>query len=149
MAHDIQIVTEAELRAILPLDLMVVDVIEAANKGETQLVRDIFDGSDAADEVVASSTFIGAQRPASQEKLEGEDDKAVAALPAGERVWPITISYFDKKLKAGAESLPLYEASFLMYESGLSRDLVMRYPDYSLKGVLVGLEMLEQPQCTK
>ena len=30
MAHDIQIVTEAELRAILPLDLMVVDVIEAA-----------------------------------------------------------------------------------------------------------------------
>ncbi len=139
---------ELKLSPSIFLSTHLVDVIDAAKKGETQLIRDIFDGSDAADEVVASSTFIGTGRPAAK-IMPGEDEKAAAALPAGETVWPVTVSYFDRKLKNSAESLPLYEASFLMYENGVSRDLVMRYPDYSLKGVLVGFEMLERPQCAK
>lgn len=61
--------------------------------------------------------------------------------------WPVTISYFKRSAGSSGEGLPLYEASFLLYESGISRRLVMRYPDYSLKADLQKLELLEKTSC--
>ena len=48
----------------------------------------------------------------------------------------MTISYFEGDPGSTAEALPAYEASFLLYANGISRNLVMRYPDYSLTGEL-------------
>ena len=122
-----------------------IDVISAAEHGENLLRRDIFDGSDGADEVVASSTFIG-QPKVIEKPFEGESVAALAPLENHE-AWPVTVSYFDKGTGATAKSVPTYEASFLLYSNGISRRLVMRYPDYSLEGELTSLQMLDRQPC--
>lgn len=124
-----------------------VQVIEHARKGDLLVKRAIFDGSEGADEVVTSSTVVGAPRTVS-ETLPGEKAEAVRPV-ANEKAWPITISYFDADPGRSAEALPNYEASFLLYPNGVSRKLVMRYPDYSLTGELTGLEMLKRTSCKK
>ncbi|GAG26312.1 unnamed protein product, partial [marine sediment metagenome] len=44
---------------------------------------------------------------------------------------------------------PIFESSFLLFENGVSSDLIMRYPDYSLTGKLSKLEMFENTPCQK
>lgn len=122
-----------------------IDVIERAAKGETLIRAPVFDGSEGADEVVMSSTFVGASREFAS-LGEGEKDAAIAQL-AGMAAWPVTISYFEGDPGKTAEALPSYEASFLLYANGVSRRLVMRYPDYALAGELTSLEMLKQQPC--
>jgi len=124
-----------------------VDMINAAQAGEQLIKRDIFDGSDDADEVVASSTFIGAEK-IENEPIAGETAGAIAPLK-DMKAWPVNVSYFSKDLGASAEAVPLYEASFMLYANGVSRELTMRYPDYSLTGHLTSLEMLPVEACDK
>lgn len=122
-----------------------IDIIDAAKAGKQLVRRDVFDGSDKADEVVTSSAFIGVARKA-PEPFEGETDKAIEPLKDVE-AWPVTISYFEKGVGQTAESVPVYEASFLLYENGISRKLTMRYPDYTMKGELTSLEFLDRTAC--
>jgi hypothetical protein len=138
---------ELNLAPSIFISTHLIDVIEAARRGETLLRRDIFDGSDGADEVVASATFIGLPKVVDK-AFDGEAEAALAPV-SRDSAWPVTVSYFDKLTGATAESTPTYEASFLLYPNGISRRLVMRYPDYSLEGELTSLEMLERQPCKK
>ncbi|MCB1462466.1 MAG: cell envelope integrity EipB family protein [Nitratireductor sp.] len=136
---------DLELPPAIFISTHLIDIIGAAKDGEQLLKRDVFDGSDEADEVVASTTFIGEGKVVS-EPLEGENAESVAMLE-GQKTWPVTISYFEKGVGNAAESLPIYEASFLLYDNGISRKLTMRYPDYALTGDLTSLEMLKKVPC--
>ncbi len=122
-----------------------VDLIEQAQQGEQFVRNSVYDGSDDADEVVASSSVIGKAK-IFDEVLSGETTDAVEKLKTDE-AWPVTISYYDKKADASAENLPIYEASFLLYGNGVSRKLLLRYPDYALAGQLSSLEILESDDC--
>ena len=124
-----------------------IDVIDAAERGERLIKRDVFDGSDAADEVVASSAFIGDPK-VMNDPIKGETAKAVVPLK-DQSAWPVTISYFKKDQGHTSEALPVYEASFLLYKNGISRDMTMRYPEYALTGQLTSLELLDQTPCKK
>ena len=48
----------------------------------------------------------------------------------------------------GGEELPEYRISFKLHENGLTRDLVMDYGDFSMKGKLVDLKTFDQPPQT-
>ncbi len=122
-----------------------IDVIEKAKAGESLVRAQVFDGSEGADEVVLSSTFVGAAK-LTEKPLEGETPEALDKLK-GLKAWPVTISYFEGDPGKSAEVVPSYEASFLLYPNGVSRHLVMRYPDYSLVGELTSLEMLNAVPC--
>jgi hypothetical protein len=122
-----------------------VEVLRAAESGETLVKSDIFDGSDKADEIVASSTFIGAAKLAPK-PFDGESAASIGPLE-NLKAWPVTVSYFEKTSQASAETTPMYQASFLLYPNGISRRLIMRYPDYSLTGNLASLEMLPKEPC--
>jgi hypothetical protein len=141
----------AERDLVLPeayfISTHLIKVIEQARAGEKFVRAPIFDGSENADEIVMSSTVIGdpAKFP---EAGEGEAADAVAKL-ADMEAWPVTISYFEGNPDKTGESLPSYEASFLLYPNGVSRRLVMRYPDYSLEGKLTSFELLEHIPCTQ
>lgn len=124
-----------------------VTVIELARKGEKFVHMPIFDGSQDADQTVASSTVIGDPR-AVPLPVNGETADAVRPI-ANDEAWPVTISYFEGEPGNTAEALPAYEASFLLYANGISRNLVMRYPDYSLTGELSNLELLKPSPCVK
>lgn len=122
-----------------------VDLIGKAQKGEQFVYNNVYDGSDDADEVVSSSSVIGSAK-IFDEVLAGETKTAVEKLKTNE-AWPVTISYYDKKADASSESLPIYEASFLLYGNGVSRKLILRYPDYALTGQLSSLEILDANDC--
>ena len=79
--------------------------------------------------------------------LPGEKTEAIEEL-ADDPAWPVTIGYFKQNRTDSTEQTPVYEVSFLLYEGGISRKLVMRYPDYSLRGSLVSLEFLDDGDCS-
>ena len=137
---------DLELPPAVFISTHLIDIIDAAKKGQQLLKRDVFDGSDDADKVVASSAFIGSPKKADK-AFDGETEKAIEKIKDNE-AWPVTISYFDKGAGHTSESIPVYEASFLLYENGISRKLTMRYPDYTMKGELTSLEFLDNKPCT-
>jgi len=102
-------------------------------------------GSGKGDEVMASTSVIGNSKSI-PDTLKGEKT-GVSSHFDGQSAWPITISYFKRNTDNTGEGLPMYEASFLLYESGISRKLVMSYPDYSLRADLQELEILEKVAC--
>lgn len=124
-----------------------VDLLDKARRSERFVRTDLFDGSDAADEVVATTSVIAASRIIDG-KLEGEGDGPGDTL-SGLRSWPVTMSYFDKDVGRTGEHVPVYEASFLLYENGVTRKLVMRYPDYSLKAHMQELELFAVSPCER
>lgn len=134
-----------ELEAAAFISTHMMELLEAAGQGKQFVRRDVFDGSDDADEVVRTSAVIGIVSTGSA-PVEGENADAVAKIE-DRQAWPVNVSYFEKNLSAASESLPVYEASFLLYENGISRHLVMRYSDYALKGELASLELLDPEPC--
>ncbi len=123
-----------------------VSLIEAAKTGEVFVTADIFDGSGDGDKVLASTSVIGKPRVL-ESTLEDEEVSLPQSLSQAE-AWPVTISYFDKNITNKSESLPVYETSFMLYENGISRQVHMRYPEYTLKAELSKIEILESTTCT-
>jgi hypothetical protein len=125
-----------------------ISLIENAGQGVQFVKQMIYDGSEDADEVVNSSAVIGT--PAVYDALLPDEVADAVDSLRDRRAWPVTVSYFDRQSDATAtERLPSYEASFLLYENGISRNLTMRYDDYSLSGQLSALEMLPNENCDK
>jgi hypothetical protein len=61
-----------------------------------------------------------------------------------ERRWPVSMAYYEL---ATQSDTPKFEASFLLGEDGVLRDLVLDYGDFKLKGELEQLDLLERPDC--
>ncbi len=118
-----------------------ITLIEKALKGENFFQSHLFDGSDDGKEVMLTSNIIGAARIADKDRDEA---RAVGTLNS-QPVWPVTISYFDETEKG--DGLPVYRIAFKLYENGVTRDLVMDYGEFSLKGTLTSLELFDARQC--
>ncbi len=124
-----------------------VAILGEAEKGRNFVSHTIFDGGGEADHVVDSTAVIGKTRVV-EDLFDGETGKQLERLrdaPA----WPVTLSYFDTRKNTTAEAVPTYEATFLLYANGVSRNLTMRYPDYALKATLAELEFLESGECNQ
>ena len=117
------------------------DVINRAEKGEHFFEARVFDGSDNGDKTLFTSTVMGS--PISQ--TSDDSDAANAGKLKAEKTWPVTIAYFDDA--TGTDGTPTYRMSFKLYANGVSRDLLMDYGDFSLKGTLVKLDFLPESSC--
>ena len=121
-------------------------LIDAANAEESIVAAKLFDGSDKGDELVDTTAIIGKKR-AEVIQVEGEPEQ-VSQLFKQQSAWPISVSYFSTAPSSEqGEKLPIYQVSFIMHESGVSRDLKMLYDDYALKGDLKQIEFLEKSSC--
>lgn len=112
------------------------ELLSRAQKGDTFYQTTIFDGSDEANKVMATTAVIGKGQvlPADNEtKIMGD----VAKLES----WPVTVAYFDDE--ESDEGLPVYRVNFKLYRNGVTRDLNMDYGEFSMKGTLVNLEMFK------
>ena len=136
---------ELDLAKAMFVSTHLVQVIEEAKAGRHFFQKDIFDGSGKGDEVMATTSVIGNPKTFAK-PLKGEKDSVVKKFD-GQTAWPVTISYFKHSTDNSGESMPMYEAAFLLYESGISRKLVMTYPDYSLRADLQELEILDKGVC--
>lgn len=117
-------------------------LIEKAIAGEVFYQTKLFDGSEDANKIMATTVVIG------KSGVTEPDDEIKHMGPlAKDATWPVSIAYFDEKEKA--ESLPSYRINFKMYRNGVTRDLKMDYGDFSMTGKLVNLELFDAPKCKK
>ena len=123
-------------------------IIAAARAGKTILEFPVYDGSESGDKLYNTLTVIGrAIAPGAK-----PPDDAGAKIPALAKLarWPVTISYFEqeseKKQQTG-EQTPVYSIGFELYENGVSRALVLDYPDFTISGKMTSLEMKKETPC--
>lgn len=124
-----------------------VDMLGRAEKGDRFYTVNLFDGSDTADRVMATTVVIGKQAGLSKDDPEKPALTAVKLeKPAKlDHYWPVTVAYFDttKEAKKEGEETPTYRISFKLLDNGITRDLTMDYGDFSMKGKLVNLALLK------
>lgn len=137
---------EVKLEPALFMTQHIGQMIEAARKGDTFFTARVFDGSEGGDELVDTTAVIGKKKP-DVTGIEGEDEKIAKGF-SGETAWPVSVSYFSTAPSQDqSEKVPIYSVSFLMHESGVSRDLTMRYANYSLKADLKQIDYLKVGEC--
>lgn len=120
-----------------------IELIGKANKGETFYETSLFDGSEDADRVMTTTVVIGKEENGTSTDPEAPAMDKLAPEP----FWPVDIAYFDETKDAeGGEELPEYRISFKLHENGITRDLLMDYGDFSMKGKLVNLAVFDAPK---
>lgn len=119
-----------------------VDMLARAEKGERFYEADIFDGTEDGDRTLTTTVVIGERNKAASDGPDG----AVIKSYQGKGYFPVSVSYFDPKSEEGGD-VPTYQIGFKLYDSGITRDLVMDYGDFSMTGKLVNLEMLKVQEC--
>jgi hypothetical protein len=118
-------------------------IIAAALEGGRTLQVPVFDGSETGDKVYQTAAVIGG--PISADK-PSKDNVPDHELLHGLTRWPVTISYYETAEGTG-EQTPVYEVSFDLYANGVSRDLLLDYGDFSIRGALTEIDALPQPSC--
>ncbi|UXM93873.1 cell envelope integrity EipB family protein [Bartonella sp. HY329] len=116
-----------------------IEIINHALNNNYFFNTNIFDGSEDADKITPTNVVIGKSitpKPDDETKIMGK----LGEEPA----WPVNISYFDDS--NNQDGLPTYRTSFLLYKNGVTRDLVMDYGDFSIKGKLIKIELLDKGQ---
>lgn len=105
----------------------------------------VYDGSEKGDKLYETTTFIG--------KPVAPGPSAPTGVANAEKLdelvsWPVTISYFERTQTARKdEGLPAYELSFRLFANGVSRDLLIDYGSFSIKGVLSRIDFREPAEC--
>lgn len=114
------------------------DVIRYALAGKTFYRSTVYDGTDESNKLSYTSTFIG------KEKIEtaAKTDKLLGVF-SGMRYWPVTVTYFDDQ--ENPDGLPIYRTSFLLYQNGVTRDLLMDYGTFSIRAKLNELIIYDTP----
>lgn len=108
-------------------------VLRGAAAGERFVSHQVFDGW-GYDALTQITTAIGQSRML--DPAEGE--------PGDLRVWPVSMAYYGVTERT---DVPEFEASFLLDERGVLRDLDLDYGDFSLEAALEKLEVLKRPAC--
>ena len=111
-------------------------LLAGAQEGTRLLSHDVFDGW-GFDALTQITSVIGSPR-----KIEVR--VADAADPTVETAWPVSMAYYN--LQHPTET-PEFEASFLLSERGVLRDLVLDYGDFSLDAKLEKFELIDRPHC--
>ena len=123
--------------------------IKLLHEAEQGMSRDsslVFDGSDGK-KVLKAITFIGKKRAPGSFAI---DVANVELKPlAGLASWSMSTSYFPTDATSGDTNADTadYQASFNMYENGVSSELLFDYGSYALKGKLTKLELLKPAPC--
>lgn len=114
-------------------------LLKAAVAGNRFFEATIYDGTDTGDLVFEITAVIGVA------KSSGELSNIYKELD-GLRHWPVTIAYFETG-KDEDDMAPIYEISMELYENGVSGEVKIDYPDFSLVGTLSELKILSTSSC--
>lgn len=122
-------------------------IIEAARDGKRLLQVSVYDGSETGEKTYDTLTIIG--QPIAPDTGKPTDAAGKESALAGLRRWPVTISYFEKGGKSGAdgEQTPVYAITFELYENGVSRALLLDYNDFVVSGEMTSIEMKDAKPC--
>lgn len=102
-------------------------ILQAAAADQHFIARDVFDGS-GLDGLNRVTAVIGQALP----------------RPDGTRRWPVNLAYYELDSE---ETLPDFQISFNMAETGVLYDIVLDYGTFSLKGEMDKFEELPTSAC--
>ncbi len=126
-------------------------ILKAARARKNRLAVRIYDGSEQGRGFYQTYSFIGKRRPPSRQSLGKTSPLGkklsrlgLSSLPS----WPVAIGYF-KGRGAKEDAFPSYELSFRLYPNGVSRDLLINYGEFSVKGVLGRIKYLRKGPCKR
>jgi hypothetical protein len=119
-------------------------LIDAARAGKTSFRADLFDGSEKGEKVYDTVSAIG--RP-----LATGGNAKLRAVKNSERLdhlaaWPVSIGYFEPGSDR-SDAVPVYELSFLFFENGVSRKLLIDYGEFAIQGELKEISFTEPGKC--
>ena len=128
--------TEVKLKSAAFPTIQTEEVIRQAKAGRHFYRTVLFDGSDDADRLTEATVVVG-------DKVEGKPDNETKMMGklGKEPYWPVTISYFNDD--ENQDGLPVYRTSFFLYENGVTRDLVMDYGNFSVRGKLQTFKLFD------
>lgn len=118
-------------------------LLHAAISGKHILQARVYDGSSSGDKVYATTAFIGKKLQPGH-KIPSSKIAKVEGLETLES-WLVSISYFDTAEKT--IETPLYQLNFRLYKNGVTRNLLIDYGDFAIKGALSSLEFMPAPDC--
>jgi len=121
-------------------------LLRAARAGKRVFSTAVYDGSDAGDQVYATTAALGRRLETdyNQTLVPADNADALNGLTA----WPVSLSYFPADARS-SDAVPEYELAFVMFENGVSRRLFIDYGRFSVRGTLTNLEMLPTEPCAK
>ena len=117
------------------------EVIEHAKKGDRFFESRLYDGSDAGDKTLMTTSVVGKK----EMPRDGDSDADKAGSFAKQAFWPVSIAYYNDT--NDGDALPVYRMAFKLYENGVTRDLTMDYGEFVLTGKLAKLEMFKPQEC--
>ncbi len=120
-------------------------IMKVAAAGENFDRTKVYDGT-SGKKVYSATSFVGKVRAPGETKIP-EGVKQAGVLNS-QRSWPVTVSFFDDSQPSGGEQTPSHEIQFVMFENGVSTDLVLDYGDFTVKGKLADLAVFDQEPCT-
>lgn len=137
-----ELTRQIDRAAIFPTEHLI-RLVEAAREGRNVLEVKVYDGAETGEKLYNATAIIGRRiAPGTGELEAAARDPKLAALAR----WPVTISYFEE----GRDSAtPVYSIAFELYENGVSRQLVIHYGEFSLRGDLASLEWQPETACVK
>ena len=129
-------------------------ILQAARENRARLDVRVYDGSEQGQGLYRTFGFIGRKILPGREVAtkEGEQKRKDVGVKlarlglAGMVSWPVAISYFDGK-EGGGDPVPSYELSFRLYQNGVSRNLLINFGDFSVRGVLDRISYLGSSPC--
>ncbi len=134
---------ELDASVVFPSEHML-RIMNTAMAGENFDRTKVYDGTNGK-KVFSATSFVGKVRAPGGTKIPATVKQA-AVLDA-QRSWPVTVSFFDDSQPAGGEQTPSHEIRFVMFENGVSTDLVLDYGDFTVKGKLSDLAVFDQEPC--
>lgn len=117
-------------------------LLAEAAAGQTRDVSMVYDASDG-DKQFRIVTFIGKKREAGQTKADADKDFLAPLKKLAN--WPFQLGYYPTG--DGQADSPEFQATFNMYENGITTEMVFDYGSYALKGTIASLELLPQDPC--
>lgn len=121
--------------AIFPTDHLQRVLADAAN-GKRFVSHEVFDGW-GFDALTQITSVIGPPR-----RIPAAVDQPTD--PQDWQAWPISMAYYNVER---ATDTPEFEASFLLSENGVLRDLILDYGEFRLGATLEKLELIDRPEC--
>lgn len=120
-------------------------LIEAAKAGKSFFRADLYDGSEKGEKVYDTVSAIG--KKTRSKTAKGVTGKRVERMD-NMTAWPVSIAYYEAK-SDHRDAVPVYELSFLFLENGVSRDLLIDYGDFAIRGELKEIDFLDPSKCEK
>jgi hypothetical protein len=115
-------------------------LIAAARTDQRFFSTSIYEGAGSGEKADTATAIIGM----------AQHDQANGPLTKGKTRWPVSIAYFSQdvaKDQEFGEETPVYQMNFMLYENGVTRELIMDYGDYALSGTLESITALDRESC--